>query len=377
MSGRKYKKTNKFVLAMVIYALIAVLAGIAGMKVLFGILEEYEAAAQASKLSLYVEDFKSGFGEDNLRNSTDTAEFIAELPRDIMSDEQYMDTILGKVMGELELEKNAKESSSSSVCYRMLLNGTPVGSVRFEKNIELGYGYLGWEKTEEHYDLSFLLRNEYILAPAGYSVKVNGVLLDESFVDSSEKIDVYENVRELVELEDPVLLTYNVNVIDDVKVDVYNDMGELVPEENRNKDGYIHMRHDICPEEEAAAIRELAAKFAERFTDFSSGVGNLYSKKDQVMQCVVARSNLAKRLDAALDGYTHVHPLKYSFEMCQIDVYQVVKIDDENYFCDMRYSFEVDSETGEHQTITNDVRLLIVQNRYLKITDMLPVISVG
>lgn len=376
MAGKKRNSGKAFRTAMVLYAVVVLIAGVAGLRWLYGFLAAYQASYDRAQTlgeasvegsdSSVLSEFVNSFSAVNVRSCPAVQEYVSTLDANLMDPDSYLDIIAKQAEGELSLNALPSMSNGMNAVYAVMVDGTQIGTVRFEKTKELDYGFKTWQYASENYDFSYLERECSISVPEGYSVSAYGKTLDASYIVNEEKMpqlsasEKYAPDNFIV----PLLITYSVRSIDNVVFTVSDGSGDKMGE---NEDPVEHFLNN-CSESERKEITDFANMFLAKYKEFTTGK-NYYSWYNELLNISVPHSDFAQRINAALEGYRLTKAR--TADMSTVIIYHIFKLDENTYFCDVTYTLTTNDTINEEPLVTDyDVRLVLNRTPSLRISAM-------
>jgi len=340
------KKSHFFLFFILIWTIILLAAGTYGLYKLSDFLSVYECC----ELAPVKAEFESSFCEDNLQSDA-LDSFIATLDNNVLSADGYREIIRSQLRGAMQLEKLTGESSSSKAVYRIVVEGTAVGKVVFEKDIPMPYGLYAWRQTGESYSFGYLLKSSSIEVPSDYTVSVNGYVLGGDYIVSRRGIEGYENTSRYTAGSSRELVTYSFTSMGEQSFAVRDEFGTAVAIESLTTDRFMQN----CTAEQIQAVETLSRSFIDLYTNYSTGI-SYYYYYNQIKAICVPGSDIMTRLTNSLEGYEY--SMRRPAEITALDIYRVSAINENEFLCDIRYT--VDAKAGgEIITTDYDVRLII------------------
>ena len=345
MSNSKHSRRG-YLIFILIWTLLLFAAGAFGLYKLNDFLTVYESC----ELSLVKEDFEQSFGPGNL--PLEVVEQYAEtLDTRVMTGEEYVSIILSQAQGSVELRKISGESSSTKAVYSIVVNDVPIGKAHFDKDVPMSYGLSAWRCSLQSYDFDYLFHDGEISVPDNYTVRVNGVTLDDSFIVDRRTVDGYDNVLRYLRADARELYTYRVNTMGTQVFDIEDEDGAPVAVEDLGTEFFM----ENCSDEQKEAISQLGRRFIEEYTSYSSGVG-YYNHYNQLSKICVSGSDIMNRLANSLEGYAYA--IRRQATIPAFEIYRISAVNDTEFICDIRYT--VDANANSRIISTDyDVRLLI------------------
>lgn len=352
------RKGNGFAIFMSVYAILALAGIFFGLKWFWGFMEAYEA----SRPHIAIDAYMSKVSRDRIVENCDVILEKADL--NIQSEEECMTYLREAVQGEITYARKASACTETQQTYILRCGDQAVGSFVIESGEPDEFGFTPWHFKEESFDLSYLMGTETIgvTVPAGYGVYVNGVKLDESYITQRETRE-FAVLKEFYggSYEMPIweLLTYTAGPFlnAEFEIEVYDSTGRpFTMDENFDENTLIALT-------DAGKLDKLDA-FLDEFIDIYvvfAGCANdaRFQNYKRVIQYVVPGSNLARRMEEALDGMQFAQ--SQGDEVADIQVHHYIQLPDGKYLCDVTYKVNTLGHEGVVQTTTN-VKMIIVES---------------
>ncbi len=354
---RKKQKGMGFAIFMVVYAVLALTGIFFGLKWFWGFIDAYEASRPHIAIDAYMETVTP----ERIVDSCDV--ILEQVDTNIQSEEECREFLLDAISGELTYARKASACTETEQTYVLRSGKRVIGSFVIETGAEDQYGFTPWHFKEESFDLSDLMGTEKVTVtvPAGCNVYVNGVLLDESYIVSSEEkeFEAIEDFYGAFDLPMLVLNTYEAGPFLNAayEMEVYDAEGKpFTMDESFDE-------NDLLRVTDETVIRELDA-FLEEFIDayvLFAGCSNdnRYANYNNVIKYIVSDSKLADRLQEALDGLQFAQ--SRGDEVADIHVNMYLAPDESSFVVDVTYKVDTTGREGVVQTTTN-VKMLIVRS---------------
>lgn len=355
------KKTNRkgmgFALFMALYAIAFLTAAFFGLKWFWNCMEAYEASRPHIAIDAYMAKLDKEYIISHSNEFMDTVDFH------IQDEATCREIVLEALEGEISYARKASQCTEDKQVFVVRCGKTVVGTFAIETTAEDAYGFKPWTFLEESYDLSWLMGNETVTvsAPEGYSVYVNGVKLDESYITESvtTEYEVYDDLYEKYDLPRFTLNTYQVGPFLGLtcEAEVYDPEGRPFVYDD-SFDPNI-----LLPVLDTPTYQALDS-FVEEFLDvyvLFAGCANdaRESNYNKVMKYVVKDSNLAQRMYDALEGYQFAQ--SKGDKVAGITINHLLPLEEGRYLCDVTYLVDTTGHDGVVQT-TTDCRIIIVES---------------
>ena len=343
MKERKKSKWLKFILGMVIYAIVVLLAASVALKLLWDFAAEYEIELPSYKMNEYV----SSLNETHVRKISE--DFISSLDRNIQSREDAFAVIWKAFVPGVRYRQIATGDGGNTVTYMVYNKDHDLGRVTLVKNGE-GLGRKTWSVSEEEYDFSYLKNTERFIVPNHWVVRCGDRRLGVQYI-IDPRVE-YAFLHELYgkEISMPYLAEYEIsNYIGDANVRFFDPNGE-----EQARFTYTDGREQIT--RVSGASRNNFINFAENFVplyvDCLSNVTKSANLNYQrIRSYLVPNGDLDKRLKGATPG--QVFSQTYGIDRSDVRVHDIFNLGNEYYIIDLSYSTVSYSENGTTSSETS------------------------
>ena len=343
MKERKKSKWLKFILGMVIYAIVVLLAASVALKLLWDFAAEYEIELPSYKMNEYV----SSLNETHVRKISE--DFISSLDRNIQSREDAFAVIWKAFVPGVRYRQISTEDGGNTVTYMVYNKDHDLGRVTLVKNGE-GLGRKTWSVSEEEYDFSYLKNTERFIVPNHWVVRCGDRRLGVQYI-IDPRVE-YAFLHELYgkEISMPYLAEYEIsNYIGDANVRFFDPNGE-----EQARFTYTDGREQIT--RVSGASRNNFINFAENFVplyvDCLSNVTKSANLNYQrIRSYLVPNGDLDKRLKGATPG--QVFSQTYGIDRSDVRVHDIFNLGNEYYIIDLSYSTVSYSENGTTSSETS------------------------
>ena len=359
MAKKKHKKRSGvgFAVFSVVWAVVLLAATGFGLYWLWGCMEGYEA----SRPHIAIDKYMSKVTKEYIIDHSD--EFLSVVDFNIQSREDCEQIVMEALEGEISYARKASACTEDKQVFVVRCGKRVVGSFTIVTTDADEYGFKPWIFQEEQYDLSDLMGTETITvrAPEGYSVMVNGHVLDESYIVSTEttEYDVFEDYYEDYDLPKYVLHTYEVGPFLNAmyEPEVYSPQGQpFVYDESFDP-------YSLIPgleEGEQGELESFLEKFLDIYVIFAGCANdNREANYRKVIQYVVPDSDLADRMYAALEGLQFAQ--SRGDQVADIDIHHLYALSEDAYLVDVTYYVDTTGREGVVRTTTN-ARMVIVRS---------------
>lgn len=354
MADRKKKGRSfgRFLLGMIVYALIFSIAVLAGLRLFWGYIAEYEASRPIHAVEAYIQSF------DEAHIRAVSADFIASLDAGVQNANEA-EREVGKLMqGTLSYARKGAESSEKRTVYVISSDGRELGRVVLSREDNPRFGFAPWSVEEESYDFSWLVGSDRITVPEDWTVSVNGMVLDASYI--VERKIPFASIADLYDFDEnafPYKCTYEIdNYVGSAPFEVKDASGHIVDMVNGwDEEAYL----ENCTDGEKDAITQFVDEFLDYYIRALSNYNrNAYGNYARVKEYLVPGCDLDERLLGAIAGQQYAHSL--GDEIMSISYNRYYKLDAERYLVDFTYVLDTIGYDG-HVESTNYARLVLVQ----------------
>ncbi len=343
MREKKKSKWLSFILGMVIYAIVVLLAASVALKLLWDFAAEYEIELPSYKMNEYV----SSLNETHVRKISE--DFISSLDRNIQSREDAFAVIWKAFVPGVRYRQISTEDGGNTVTYMVYNKDHDLGRVTLVKNGE-GLGRKTWSVSEEEYDFSYLKNTERFIVPNHWVVRCGDRRLGVQYI-IDPRVE-YAFLHELYgkEISMPYLAEYEIsNYIGDANVRFFDPNGE-----EQARFTYTDGREQIT--RVSGASRNNFINFAENFVplyvDCLSNVTKSANLNYQrIRSYLVPNGDLDKRLKGATPG--QVFSQTYGIDRSDVRVHDIFNLGNEYYIIDLSYSTVSYSENGTTSSETS------------------------
>lgn len=351
MKRKKKSKWLNFILGMIVYALVVVLAASIGLKLLWDFADEYEKERPSYKIAEYV----ASLNETHVKRIA--VDFVATLDHNIQSEADAHAEIWRAFVGGVRYRQISTADDGQSVTYLIYNKEHELGRVTLVKNGE-GLGEKTWSVGEESYDFSYLKRSERFIVPNHWVVHCGERRLGVQYI-IDPRVE-YSFLHEFYDREFPMpyLAEYEIsNYIGDPKIRFFDADGEEQPRFTftDGKDQILRV---------SGASRTNFITFAENFvplyvdclSNVSKSAGSNYQ---HIRSYLVPGGDLDVRLKAAFGG--QIYSQSSGTDISEVSIHDVYNLGNEYYIVDLSYSVDTYSAKGV-STSDTDMYLVIYRD---------------
>ena len=350
--GRKKRGSGgRFFLGMIVYALIFAVAVMAGLRLFWDYISEYEASRPIHAIEAYMDSFDA----EHIRAIS--SDFIASLDDGVQNASEAEREVTAVMQQPLGYARKGSESSEKTTVYMIRTEDRTIGRVVLTREDNPRFGFAPWTVAEESYDFSWLLDSDEITVPEDWTVAVNGMVLDESYIVARDI--PFEEIADLYEMGDysfPHKVTYRIdNFVGRAPFEVYDAAGTPVDAVNGwDESAYL----ENCSEDEKAAMMAFTDEFLDYYIQCLSNFNRrAYSNYQMVRKYLVEDSPLDIRLREAIAGQEYAH--SRGDEIMSITYNRFFRLSDGSYLVDITYDLDTIGFEG-HVESTNFARVLLV-----------------
>ena len=339
---------KRFVIGMVIYAVVFLAIAGAGLGVFWKFIDAYEQSRPMNAVKAYVasvteQDFCDG-----------SEELLSQLDTHVQSKDEACRVICDSVTEPLNYAKKSGESTEDRQVYVLRSGKQVIGQFAIEAGEADKFGFREWSVTDTSFDFSHLLGESVsVTVPEEYHVRINGAVLDERYITASG-IE-YTALEEFYDDYDlPEMVTYTASdFLGSMQMEVLDLEGNLVNiEEGMDMNSLL----PLCDQSVGDQIDSLTRNFLYHYVVFTSGVsGSVSYNYVQVIKYLVPDGGLAKRLATAIDGLQYAQ--SWGDTLKDITIHRILDIGENRYMCDVTYIVETYAKVGLIKT-ENNVKLI-------------------
>ena len=287
------KKRRFFGWGMLLYAVVFLAGLYFGLKELWVFMEAYEASRPKNVLAAYIDSVTDEYVCDQ------SEAVINMVDHNIQSVDACRNYIKEQLSGGISYAKKSSECTEKKQVYVLRSGGKVIGQFTMEIENQDDYGFDYWQITEESFDLSYLIGEKVTaIAPDSYTVSVNGVNLDSSYVVGEPVLyDALEDFYDDYEL--PKIVTYEAGpFLGSFEMTVTDPDGNAVTEQPNPA-----ILDDNCTEEQLKELNEFIPKFLKRYVDYMGSSNKSADLNYQnLMVYIVKDSEFAERMYGSLYG---------------------------------------------------------------------------
>ena len=343
------KRSSRFLRGLLIYILAFLLLAGAVLLVFDLWLRAFEATRPETAMRIWYAQL--------LEQGTDEAcaAALSSVDEQIQSREES-EAFIAALLRKGDYREDVGRGGEDTHVYTIRSDGQILGRVTLRPDGHTRFGMNEWAVAEEEFDFSPYFGSATVTVPPNYSVWLDDVRLDESYISDPAvpyaELSQFEGVLEGL----PVLYRYDSGrYLGQTELRVLDAAGNPVSPEDRNELFYL----DNCDDETQAALTEFAVDYIQRYVLFTANIEQSYeSGYSNLAWLVVPGSSLSIRLQrAVLDGW---RSNAISCKLSGPEIRLISDLGDNGYLVDL--SYETNTSTM-YATVEDSyqVRLLVTE----------------
>lgn len=347
----KKRKWRGFILGMLIYAVVVLVAAMVFYRYFWDYIDNYEKSLPTHKMDSYA----ASLTESRVRYLS--AEFVASLDNRIKGEEDSYAEIYRCFVSGVKYKQISAESTEDKLVYSISNSERQLGRVTLVRN-EGEKGENTWTVDSEEYDFSFLLSSMSFIVPEEWSVVCDGGRIGVECI--TQRLIEYPFISDLYSSDIPLpyLAEYTLsNYIGTAHPVAYEPDGtprEIV----EITDGRAQLRRV------GRETNSLSVNFADEFIPLyvaclANTNQNPNGNYSAIRPYVTAGSDLDKRLSGAV--YGQVFAQSRRVEIKNIVINGVYDIGAARYLIDVSYTVDTYSDKGL-TTVTTDMFIVVNNN---------------
>lgn len=352
MSNHQKKRSGRFLLGMLIYAVIFLAITGVGLKMFWDFMEAYENSRPKVAINAYMDSLT----EEHICDLSQ--EVIDQVDHNLQPVEKCRAYIMDAIDG-VTYAKKSRECTDTRQVFVLRTGKTVIGEFSITAQEADKYGFTPWKLDSESFDVSTLnlFGSDFrVTVPHDHTVTVNGYALTDAYV--TEPKIIYEPIADYYEDYDlPYRVSYAVpSIMGEHEVVITDPNGnEVTFDESTDWSQYFHN----CTEEESKTLADFCAEYVKRYVAFTgSRKSNRYGNYGRLIELVDMESDFANRLANALGGLEYGQ--SQSDQVVSVVANHQVRLDETHYMCDITYEVDTTGRKGVVRTTTS-TQLVIVQ----------------
>lgn len=358
----KQKRFWKFLIGMLIYALVFLGAAAFGLDKFWDYIEAYELSRPETAMNTYMQQVDI----DYLCNGG-SGPILAAVDHNIQSEQACRDYIKATLTGQLRYAIKMSECTENKMVYMVMCGDKSVCKVTLIPGPADQYGFTPWKVVEQVFDLSYIQPSAVsITVPHNYPVYIGDALLDASYITETnihyKEIDAY-----YAAYSPPYLVTYQSGAfLGELEFRVTDPAGNPVSIDEAT-DMTVFLNN--CTAEELAEINPLTEAYVQGYVDFLSCANNNPEQNyHRLSKLLVPDCDLAHRFRDAVRGMTWISD-RHS-EISSLVVNRQVNLGHDRYLCDVTYEVDTRLHNGTSHEITNAHLIIALTDSGMKVENM-------
>lgn len=349
---RKKRRRSTFIRLMVGYAVSFLLIVAICMCVTWLLLSRYEKSQPQSVVKNYI----LNISKKDIQ--TGAKDILDRVNPKLQSQEDALTNLYELIHNESTYAKDTVNSTQDSITYFLRADDIQYGTVSLKKS--KGSGLLASEEwvVENHsLDYNSFLTTDVVSVPAGWSVKANDVVIDDTYITNWEKHYTLLNsfYGDWNSLYLPYLYEYSIS-------DKVGHFDITVTDSNGNSYDYKKVDESMflgkADEETSLAIQNFMYAFLPQYIQcLSNSNHNAYANYQALVPYMLPGSNLDTRVYNAIEGQAWAN--SNGDIIIDIQFNDCVAVGDGKYISDVTYVLETYGLAGAVQT-EQHARVLII-----------------
>jgi len=352
MAKTKKKRGSWFAAGLLVYVLLALVGIIFGLRWF----QDYLQAYEDSQLYHAIDGFMANLDTEQMYAQADS--LLEKTDSRLQVRQECVDLIAEAISGGVTCARNRKLSTENKVVYMLLSGGKTIGQVEILAKEPDEYGHVGWKVGQSTYNFDFLLEglhNTSLTVPDSYTVTVNGVALDESYITADGM--QYQELKEFYKDYDlPCRVTYTTGyVLGALDVVITDEKGNVVTQEQADDDALVL---DNCTEDEKTRLEAFMNTYIYQYVRFMSSDDDSRNTQYKALLTLIAKDSfLRTRMKASLDGLQWTNGFHHKVE--SITMNSFYHISGDLYLCDVTYVGT--TRTGDKQAESvNNMKMIVI-----------------
>lgn len=346
MAKKRKRSARRFVLGMLVYALVFIVFLAIGLRIFWGYIDSYEKSQPKHAIDSYVQSF------DSAHIRALSADFVSSLDHTLQSEEDAYALIESLFRGELRYSKNSIESTEDRLVFAIMSDSRVLGTMALNRS---GSGAdTVWTVSDESFEFTDLLNSAEILAPEEWQIFFNGVSLPDAYI--TETGIRYPSMEEAYDygFKLPMLVRYKIeNYIGEAQIGALDADGNEVQLQD---DPAAYTLADRCTADQRTRMEDYTRRFLPLYIAFMSNTNhNAYDNYARVHPYLLPGSDLESRFYNAIAGQVYSHS-KGDY-LHDVVVHGVYELENGSFLIDVDYMVDT---TGNAGTIENEAGMLIV-----------------
>ena len=352
----KKRRGNGFLWFMILYGVVFLAAIALGLRWFWGYMDAYEASRPHTAVNAYMDSLTT---DKILENSKDILE---QVDLRLQNEDYCLGYLRDALKGEITYARKASACTETEQTYVLRRGNQVIGSFVIATTPADRYGFTPWALREENFDLAYLMSGETlsVTVPSGFSVFVNGVELDESYIseENTRHYEVLEDFYGSYDLPELLMQTYQAGPFlgEPPTLEILDRDGQpFVMDENFDENVLISVKD----EEEIRNLDEFTSDFLKSYVQFAGCANrNPEGNLKKILTYVVPESNLAQRMKKALDGLDFAQ--SRGDQLKDILIKHYIALPEGRWLLDVTYKVETMGRQGLYESTTN-MKIMLVE----------------
>lgn len=338
MASSQKKRMSGFARGMLLYVVLFVIVAALGLSFFYKFIDNYEK----TRPNRVMESFLSSLDDEQIERMS--SGFVAGLNAEFCDIDSVKALVADRVANATFVKKMA-ECTDTKTVYILRDEDGEFGRVELTLGENTFHGLLAnWQPTAGELDFSDCLSELELTVPSGYSVELNGVPLNESYMaDDSVEYELLEEFYEDFDL--PHMVKYHVDgLIGDPEVTVKDEAGNTLDETQLTEDYYL----DNCTDAEKTRLDAFIEPYINAYVTFTSGANHMAGVNyNNLAPMIEAGSDLQFRVQQAIGAMGFAS--SRGDEIKAITVNKYCALGNGYYLCDVTYDVATIGQDGLHE----------------------------
>lgn len=343
--------SRPFLIGLIIYIVLFFLIAGVGLAVLWDFLGAYENSRPQTALDNYMEHLTV----DHLFGLSQN--YMPDFDQNLQNEAACREIIRNQLSDKFTYAKNVSKSTDGQWIYALRCGSKIVGEITLTHEEKSRYGFSDWKVSKETADFSWVKgEKQTITVPSEFSVSVNGILLDETYV-TKDNVPYPEMKEFYKDYHLPHLTTYEVGpLLGEVDFEVKDRTGAaVVLGDSADLSEFLNN----CTDEERNSLEQFLDTYIKLFVTYGgSNKNNVAANFNKLAQYMVKNGELANRFRSALSNYEYAQ--NKGNTVASMTINRMVNIGEDRYLCDVTYLVDTNGKNGVVRT-TNNVKIIVVK----------------
>ncbi len=347
-----------FPVCMLAYGVIFLALTAWGLNILWDCMDHYERSRPDYAMDAYMRELTNDrifAGDTALR---------PQLDERLESEDSRRTVILQKLESGVDYLLREKESGDGCRTYALICEGLRVGTVTLKQGAQTAFGFCPWQVAEESFSLPYPLVDPVsCTVPTGYTMLVNDVPLDESYITQENvHYKVYEDLYENYSL--PTMVTYTAGpFLQEPRIQFLDSEGRQVAPEDFEK------ALDNCTQEQKQELTEFSQKFVKAYVAYTGSTNkNRNANIARLLPYILEGSEFRERIFAALGGLEFGQTYRNTIK--EITMNLCTRMEDGSFCVDLTYLVETVGKKGPVDVLSNARVIITRSGNDLKVVEL-------